>query len=69
MGQGTPSFEVSDAGLKIGAEGKIHLYTLSPDKKILSCADCKVSEQWAKSDPKKDLNDRRYARQMAGNPQ
>ncbi|WP_312246151.1 hypothetical protein [Stutzerimonas nitrititolerans] len=63
-----PGFEVTGAGLKIGEGSKAHLYTLSADKQVLTCMDCKRSERWAKSDPNKDLSDRHYARKMAGNP-
>jgi len=68
LGQEIPSFEVTDAGLKIGDGPKAHLYTLSADRTILTCMDCSNLERWAKADPKKDLSDRHYARQMAGNP-
>jgi len=68
LGYEKPGFEVTDAGLKIGDGSKTHLYSLSADKKVLTCMDCKRSECWAKADPKKDLSDRRYAREMAGNP-
>lgn len=67
-GKKTPEFEVTDAGLRIGDDSKMHLYTLSADKKILTCQDCVRPESWSKSDPKKELSDRRYAREMAGNP-
>ncbi|WP_122321185.1 hypothetical protein [Pseudomonas amygdali] len=67
-GKKTPGFEVTDAGLRIGNDSKMHLYTLSADKKILTCQDCAIPEHWAKADPKKDLSDRYYAREMAGNP-
>lgn len=68
LGHEVPRFEVTDAGLKIGDGPQAHLYTLSADTKILTCMDCAKSEHWAKADPKKDLSDRHYARQMAGNP-
>ncbi|WJM90612.1 hypothetical protein QDY63_25145 [Pseudomonas brenneri] len=68
LGRDVPRFEITDAGLRIGDGPKAHLYTLSADKKILTCMDCTKSERWAKADPKKDLSDRYYARQMAGNP-
>ncbi|WP_339426588.1 hypothetical protein [Pseudomonas proteolytica] len=68
QGQDIPRFEITDAGLKIGDGSKAHTYSLSADKKILTCMDCAKSEHWAKADPKKDLSDRNYARQMAGNP-
>lgn len=61
-----PGFEVTDAGLKIGEESKEQLYSLSADKKVLSCINCSKPMIWAKADPKKDLSDRHYARQMAG---
>ncbi len=68
LGYEVPGFNVTDAGLKIGDGSKTHLYTLSTDKQILICMDCKGPERWAKADPKKNLSDRHYARQMAGNP-
>lgn len=68
LSQGTPLFAITEAGLRIGAGAKSHLYTLSADKKTLACADCATVERWAKSDPKKDLSDRYYARSVAGNP-
>jgi hypothetical protein len=68
LGQGVPNFEITDAGLKIGDSPNAHLYTLSPDKQTLTCVDCVKPQRWAKADPKKDLSDRRYAREMAGNP-
>lgn len=68
LGHEVPGFEVTEAGLKIGDGSKAHLYTLSTDKKTLTCMDCAKPERWAKADPKKDLSDRNYARQMAGNP-
>jgi hypothetical protein len=68
LGQDVPRFEVTDAGLKIGDGSDSHLYTLSADKNVLTCMDCKWPERWAKADPKKNLSDRYYARQMAGNP-
>ncbi|KKI25045.1 hypothetical protein APX70_00042 [Pseudomonas syringae pv. maculicola] len=67
-GKKTPGFEVTDIGLRIGDDSKMHLYTLSADKKILTCQDCAKPERWSKSDPKKELSDRHYAREMAGNP-
>lgn len=68
QGHEVPRFEVTDAGLKIGDGPKAHLYTLSTDRTVLTCMDCTKSERWTKADPKKDLSDRHYARQMAGNP-
>ncbi len=68
LGYETPGFEVTDAGLKIGAGPDAYLYTLSADKKVLTCMDCSKPVRWAKADPKKDLSDRHYARKMAGNP-
>ncbi|WP_224790201.1 hypothetical protein [Pseudomonas aeruginosa] len=68
LGHEVPGFEVSEAGLKIGTGPKAHLYSLSPDKKTLTCMDCTKPERWLKADPNKDLSDRYYARQMAGNP-
>lgn len=68
LGHEVPGFEVTEAGLKIGTGPKAHLYSLSPDKKTLTCMDCTKPERWVKADPKKDLSDRHYARQMAGNP-
>ena len=63
-----PGFEITDDGLKIGAGAKSKLYSLSADKKTLSCVSCAQPERWVKADPRKDLSDRNYARQMAGNP-
>jgi hypothetical protein len=68
LGYETPAFEVTDAGLKIGDGPKARLYSLSADKNELTCVDCKAPERWAKADPKKELSDRKYAREMAGNP-
>ena len=68
LGNETPGFEVTDAGLKIGAGPDAYLYTLSADKNVLTCMDCSKPVRWAKSDPKKELSDRKYAREMAGNP-
>ncbi len=68
LGHEVPGFEVTEAGLKIGTGPKAHLYSLSPDKKTLTCMDCTKPERWLKADPNKDLSDRYYARQMAGNP-
>lgn len=68
LGHEVPRFEVTDAGLKIGDGSNSHLYTISADKNVLTCMDCKRPERWVKADHKKDLGDRRYARQMAGNP-
>lgn len=62
-----PGFEVTDAGLKIGDGSSAKLYALSTDAKLLSCLNCEKPQVWAKADPKKDLSDRLYARQMAGN--
>lgn len=67
-GKDIPGFEVTGAGLRIGEASKAHLYTLSADKKVLTCMDCAKPEHWAKADPKKDLSDRHYAHKMAGNP-
>lgn len=64
----TPGFEVTDAGLKIGAGPDAYLYTLSADKSVLTCMDCSKPVRWAKADPQNDLSDRHYARKMAGNP-
>ena len=69
LGHSVPGFEVSDAGLKIGTPPQVKLYTLSEDKQTLICMDCTRPERWAKADHEKDLSDRSYARQMAGNPQ
>ena len=68
IGQEVPGFEVSDVGLKIKVGSENLLYSLSPDKQILTCTNCNKPERWVKADPKKDLSDRHYARQMAGNP-
>lgn len=68
IGQEVPGFKVSDFGLKIKFGSENRLYSLSPDKQILTCTNCNRSERWVKADPKKDLSDRHYARQMAGNP-
>ncbi|MCE5364131.1 hypothetical protein [Pseudomonas anguilliseptica] len=68
LGYETPGFEVTDAGLKIGSGTDANLYTLSADKKVLTCLDCRKPVRWVKADPKKDLSDRNYAREMAGNP-
>ncbi|MCE0975304.1 hypothetical protein [Pseudomonas putida] len=68
IGQEAPGFEVSDVGLKVKVGSENRLYSLSPDKQILTCATCNRPERWVKADPKKDLSDRNYARQMAGNP-
>lgn len=68
LGYDVPGFEVTDVGVKIGDGSKAHLYTLSADKQVLTCMDCKRPERWAKADPKKELGDRHYARKMAGNP-
>lgn len=62
-----PGFEVTDGGLKIGEGASAKLYALSADNKLLSCLNCEKPQVWAKADPKKDLSDRLYARQMAGN--
>lgn len=66
LGYETPGFEVADAGLKIGAGSSAKLYSLSADKKVLTCMNCDKPTVWARADPKKDLSDRQYARQMAG---
>ena len=68
IGQEVPGFEVSDVGLKVKVGSESRLYSLSPDKQVLTCTNCNGSERWVKADPKKDLSDRHYARQMAGNP-
>ena len=68
IGQEVPGFEVSDVGLKVKVGSESRLYNLSPDKQILTCANCNRPERWVKADHKKDLSDRHYARQMAGNP-
>lgn len=68
LGQGIPNFEINDAGLKIGDGPEAHIYTLSLDKQTLNCMDCARQQRWAKADPKKDLSDPRYAREMAGSP-
>ncbi len=68
LGHDLPVFEVTEAGLKIGKPGEARMYTLSADKQILTCVDCAKTERWVKADPKKDLSDRHYARQLAGNP-
>lgn len=62
-----PSFEVTDAGLKIGKDSTAKLYSLSGDKNVLTCMNCDKPMIWAKADPKKDLSDRNYARKMADN--
>lgn len=67
VGYETPGFEVTDAGLKIGAGSSAKLYSLSADKKVLTCTTCDKPMTWVKADPKKDLSDRKYARQLAGN--
>ncbi|MHA5859307.1 hypothetical protein ACVSLU_22505 [Pseudomonas aeruginosa] len=61
-----PRFEVTEAGLMIGEGSSAKLYSLSADQKVLSCLNCDKPRTWAKADPKKDLSDRLYARQMAG---
>jgi len=66
-GKKTPGFEVADSGLRIGEGTNAHAYTLSSDKKTLTCVDCTKAERWVKADPKKDLSDRYYARKLAGN--
>lgn len=68
LGQEVPGFEVMETGLKVGSGSSTHLYSLSADKNILTCMDCSKPEHWVKADPKKDLSDRYYARQLAGNP-
>ncbi len=68
IGQEVPGFEVSDVGLKIKVGSESLLYSLSPDNQVLTCTNCNRPERWVKADPKKDLSDRHYARQMAGNP-
>lgn len=68
IGQEVPGFEVSDVGLKVKFGSESRLYSPSPDKQILTCTNCNRPERWVKADPKKDLSDRHYARQMAGNP-
>lgn len=67
-GKKTPGFEVADSGLRIGDRTSSHIYTLSSDKRVLRCIDCKKTESWVKADPQKDLSDRNYARTMAGSP-
>ncbi|NIE74132.1 hypothetical protein F3J45_06695 [Pantoea sp. Ap-967] len=62
-----PGFEVTDDGLKVGDNATAKLYSLSADKKVLTCLNCDKPMVWAKADPKKDLSDRHYARKMAGN--
>ncbi|WP_440058133.1 hypothetical protein [Pseudomonas fragariae (ex Marin et al. 2024)] len=68
LSQGTPNFEILENGLKIRTRPQPHLYALSSDKQTLTCVDCATPQRWRKSDPKKDLSDRYYARIMAGNP-
>lgn len=68
LSQGTPKFEITDAGLKIETGPRFYLYALSADKRTLTCVDCPTTQRWVKSDPKKDLSDRNYARSMAGRP-
>lgn len=68
LGQDVPGFKVQEAGLMIGTGSDANLYTLNPDKETLTCIDCTMPKRWVKADPKKDLSDRYYARQMAGNP-
>lgn len=63
-----PGFELQAGGLQIGNDASSHLYSLSGDNKIMTCDDCSKPQRWVKSDPKKDLSDRDYARQMAGRP-
>lgn len=61
-----PSFKVTEAVLKIGEGPNEKLYSISPDKTVLRCISCSKPMVWTKADPKKDLSDRNYARQMAG---
>lgn len=61
-----PSFEVTDAGLKVGEGFTAKLYSLSVDKNVLTCMSCGKPMSWVKADPNKDLSDRSYARKMAG---
>lgn len=68
LSQGMPKFEIVGTGLRVGTPPQSHLYALSPDKQTLSCLDCTTPQRWMKSDPKKDLSDRNYARSMAGRP-
>jgi len=68
LGYETPGFEVTDSGLKIGEGPDAKMYALSADKKLLTCKDCNKPEAWAKADPNKNLSDRQYAHEMAGNP-
>ncbi|MEN0104995.1 MAG: hypothetical protein AAGC84_01070 [Pseudomonas sp.] len=64
----TPGFEVTDAGLKVGAGPNAKLYVLSANNEVLACTNCGRAEQWTKANPKKDLSDREYARKLAGRP-
>lgn len=68
LGYETPGFEVTEAGLKVGTAPKANLYSMSADKKVLTCMDCDKPVRWVKADPEKNLSDRHYARKMAGNP-
>ncbi|WP_288374250.1 hypothetical protein [uncultured Pseudomonas sp.] len=61
-----PGFEVTDTGLKVGEGSSAKLYSLNSDKTIITCLNCDKATVWVKADPKKDLGDRNYARQMAG---
>ncbi|MNN84576.1 hypothetical protein D3C81_2017550 [compost metagenome] len=61
-----PGFEVTDAGLTVGEGHGAKLYSLSADKKVLTCMTCDKAMAWTKADPKKDLSHRNYARQLAG---
>ena len=62
-----PGFEVTDNGLKVGESATAKIYSLSGDKKVLTCMNCDKPMVWVKADPKKDLSDRDYARKMSGN--
>ncbi|WP_280043266.1 hypothetical protein [Pseudomonas sp. Hg5Tf] len=61
-----PDFEVTEVGLKVGEGSSAKLYVLSADNKILSCSNCNKPKVWVKADPKRDLSNRNYAREMAG---
>ncbi|OQR31017.1 hypothetical protein BWR59_16025 [Pseudomonas sp. Bc-h] len=61
-----PGFEVTDAGLTVGEGSSAKLYSLNSDRTIITCLSCDKATVWVRADPKKDLSDRNYARQMAG---
>jgi len=68
LAQEVHGFEVMETRLKVGSGPSAHMYSLSANKRILTCMDCSKPEHWVKADPTKDLSDRYYARQLAGNP-